>query len=93
MELPIAALPVIHLDRYVVTAILLGALILVLLARAIRYKPFLSFLLLTGLLLVAGLLISSFGFPYLPERFTAAFGDALMIASILALRSATKNQA
>jgi hypothetical protein len=38
-----------------------------------------------GLLFASGLLLSSFGFPYVSERFSAALGDALMIASVLGL--------
>jgi hypothetical protein len=71
-------------DRIFIIAILV-TLLLSLLWVAIRRKPFLAFLLVAGLLFTSGLLLTTFGLPYISERFSTAMGDALMIASVLGL--------
>lgn len=85
MLLQVISFLLIGWDRYTAVLVLLVVLISTLLWFVIRQKPFLTFLLFVSLLLTAGLMLSSFGLPYIPERFSIALGDALMIASILGL--------
>lgn len=73
------------LNRYAATAAFLIASVLLLLWRAIRHKPVLSFLFIAGILFTGGLLLSSFGFPLVSDRFSGSLGDAMMIAAMLGL--------
>lgn len=85
MKAYVVFIPIEGWDSHLAIAVLVTALIVLLLGKAIWNKPFFSFLLVAGLLFASGLLLSSIGFPYLSERFSAALGDALMIASVLGL--------
>lgn len=85
MAIKVLSLLVTAWDGHIVIIALLAILMLGLLWVAIRQKPFLGFLLVAGLLFTSGLLLTTFGLPRISERFSAAMGDALMIASILGL--------